>query len=66
MISGELYLDSLQPFDNMPMIVNISRDEGWEEIYVAMHAQNQGEGFDFFEVPTLTTKMLTQFWWSWF
>ena len=71
MIAGELYLDSLQAFwqyefDNMPMIVNISRDEGWEEIYVAMHAQNQGEGFNFFEVPTLTTKMLTQFWWSWF
>ena len=39
------------------MILNIlhGRDEGWEEIYVAMHAHNQEEGIDIFEV----------WWWWW-
>ena len=53
--------------NNNNVIVNIDRDEGWEEIYVAMHAHNQGEELDFFEVvilmtmtttPTMTTPMI--------
>ena len=40
------------------MIVNIDRDEGWEEIYVAMHAHNQGEGLDFFEVMIMIMIMI--------
>ena len=41
--------------NNNNVIVNIDRDEGWEEIYVAMHAHNQGEELDFFEVVILMT-----------
>ena len=40
------------------IIVNIDRDEGWEEIYVAMHAHNQGEGLDFFEVMIMSMIMM--------
>ena len=48
--------------NNNNVIVNIDRDEGWEEIYVAMHAHNQGEELDFFEVifvTTMTTPTMT-------